>query len=529
LLDALSFVLFGKPHRNINKPQLLNSVNEKDCLVEIYFTIGTIEYSIRRGIKPNIFEIYKDGEMINQQSHSRDYQKVLESNILKMNHRSFHQIVVLGSSSFIPFMQLQSYHRRMLIEDLLDISIFSKMNLVLREKKNALKDALAFAEEDIRRFAAQIELQKKHIEELDAVTANARVRIETEIADIDADINDLTKKINESLKTVKGLNDIDIQEASAQLDMSRTYETGIQNKLRRLSTQQSFFIDHDECPSCSQTIAEDTKQTMIAALTKRLDELKVGFAALRKQTAIFEATYQSALDIQSQRNQIHSEIAYNQRLITSKNKDKLAKCDAICAVHDSGQVAQSKDYLVELLKLSQTKIDERMTLLEQGSYHGICEELLKDTGIKTKIIRQYLPVMNKLINEYLQIFDFFVSFTIDENFNEKIKSHHRDDFSYASFSEGEKARIDLALMFTWRRIAKLKNSTDSNLLILDEIMDASLDEPGLNALKTVFDTLEKDSNIFVISHRGEVKESSDFDRMIKVYKKDLFTQIAVEV
>jgi chromosome segregation ATPase len=268
---------------------------------------------------------------------------------------------------------------------------------------------------------------------------------------------------------------------------------------------------------------------MVDELQGKLKEVTSGYSKLQLEISKANYKYIEAVDIQNETNGLHAEVASNQRMIVSKETDKLKKLESLNEALDSVKLTKYTEDLTKLLKSRLDKQGERSELFEDNTYYAMCEELLRDTGIKTKIIRQYLPAMNKLINEYLQIFDFFVSFTIDENFNEKIRSRHRDDFSYASFSEGEKARIDLALMFTWRRVAKLKNSIDSNLLILDEIMDASLDEAGLDALKTVFDSLEKDSNIFVISHRGEVKESSNFSRIIKVYKKDLFTKIAVEV
>jgi len=528
LLDALSFGLFGKPHRDINKPQLVNSVNGKDTLVEIEFSIGTTKYCVRRGIKPNIFEIFKNGVMINQQSHSRDYQKVLENSILKLNHRSFHQIVVLGSSSFIPFMQLAPYHRRGVIEDLLDISIFSKMNSVLRDEKAATKETLATLDRECDVIESKIELQKEHINDITSITDNNRDRIETEINVIDQEIVDLGIKIEDISYTLGELETLNVKETRKQRDLIRQYEASTSGKIKRLSASAEFFKEHDVCPSCSQTITMKTKQKMIDSLTHKISNVSDGYAALKAKVVEIEKNYQTAIDIQTERNKLHGDISYLQRLIQTKEAEKLAKLDSINETHSENRLIHAKEHLTSLLVELNEKRDIRTKHLEGIRYQSMCDELLKDTGIKTKIIKQYLPAMNRMINEYLQLFDFFVSFTIDENFNEKIRSRHRDDFSYASFSEGEKARIDLALMFTWRRIAKLKHSTDVNLLILDEIMDASLDEPGLNALKTVFDTLEADSNIVVISHRGEVKESSDFSRLIKVYKKDLFTHAAIE-
>jgi len=529
LLDALSFVLFGKPHRNINKPQLVNTINEKNMLVEIAFQIGRTKYKIRRGIRPNIFEIYKNDEMINQSNKSRDYQKILETNILKLNHKSFHQIVVLGSSTFIPFMQLLPYHRRGVIEDLLDISIFSKMNLLLREKRTKLRDKITAVDQDIHTLASQIALQKKHIAELESITTKNKSRILKDIEGIEEDIAQLTTKNAELQANIDSQDSIDVVSLAKSREELRQYGISIKHKIHSIVTQTEFFKTKDSCPTCLQTITAATKEDMIGSLTEKLDKIEGGYIKLEAELAKVELAHAKGTEILRQRNKFLADIDYNLRSITTKAEEKNHKRKVVAELTDDDKLAESQKDLEKLFIESAEREKEHLAMQEYTQYFGVVEELLKDTGIKTRIIQQYLPIMNKLINEYLQIFEFFVSFTIDENFNEKIRSRHRDDFSYASFSEGEKSRIDLALMFTWRQIAKLKNSTNVNLLILDEIMDASLDEAGLAALKTVFVALEKDSNIFVISHRGEVKESSDFSRIIQVFKKDLFTAIKVEV
>jgi DNA repair exonuclease SbcCD ATPase subunit len=524
LLDALSFVLFGKPHRNVNKPQLVNSINGKLLQVEIDFSIGSDKYHINRGMHPNVFEIFKNGNMLNQDSTSRDYQKVLETNILKLNHKSFHQIVVLGSSSFIPFMQLPAYHRREVIEDLLDISIFSKMNLILREKKHKMKDTVNNIQSDLEQLNAQIKLQQKHINQLHELTSESKSRIEKEIKTIEDDINDLKKKNNDLLEKQNALKKVDLQEALKQKKAFYEYEGNIKSKINTLKKQQSFFEDNDTCPSCSQSIIEDTKKKMISSLESKLEQFENGYKKLESQIKTAEESYEHSIEIQNKHNAIFSQIESNNRFIISKEEQKITKLDTLVESRNMNKLDEYKLELNDLYDKSSAKRDEHSQLSEYSSYFIAVDELLKDTGIKTKIIRQYLPIMNKLVNEYLQTFDFFVSFTIDENFNEKIRSRHRDDFSYASFSEGEKSRIDLALMFTWRQIAKLKNSTNTNLLLLDETFDSSLDSDGVENLLKLLYTMDVNTNTFIISHKSDVLEGK-FENKILFKKVNNFTEM----
>lgn len=524
LLDALSFGLFGKPHRSVNKPQLINSINGKHMLVEVNFSIGSDEYQINRGMSPGIFEIWKNKKLMNQDSKSRDYQKVLETNILKLNHKSFHQIVVLGSSSFIPFMQLPAQHRREVIEDLLDISIFSKMNLLLRDKKSRLKDSVTAVESEIDSIKAQVDLQKKHIRELESLSEEHKQRYESEIAAIDQEIESLKQKNEELLGAQSKLKDVDLSEAQSQKKKLYGYQGNVKSKISNLKSEQLFFNENDVCPSCSQSIVEDTKKQMITRLEKKLEEFQRGYQKISEEIEKAEQSYQELIDIQEKRNNIFSRIDSNNRLIQSKNIEKKNKFNMLNEFNDKDTLFEYKNDLASLQESLNTTQDEKIELYERSSYYNVIDELLKDTGIKTKIIRQYLPIMNKLINEYLQIFDFFVSFNIDENFNEKIRSRHRDDFSYASFSEGEKSRIDLALMFTWRQIAKLKNSTNTNLLILDETFDSSLDTDGVDNLLKVLYMLDKDTNTFIISHKTDVLEGK-FENKLLFKKKNNFTEM----
>jgi DNA repair exonuclease SbcCD ATPase subunit len=524
LLDALSFVLFGKPHRNVNKPQLINSINGKQLRVEVDFSINKDEYKIIRGMSPGIFEIWKNKILINQDSKSRDYQKVLESNILKLNHKSFHQIVVLGSSSFIPFMQLPAQHRREVIEDLLDISIFSKMNLVLRDKKSKLKDSVSIVENELDSINAQIQLQKKHIQEIESITEDNKHRIEEELNLIDVEIEQLKEKNNTLLNEISLLEEVKLDGIQIEKKKLYGYQGNIKSKISNLKNEKNFFKDHDICPTCSQSIADEIKSKMIESAEIKLEEFGKGFEKLNIEIEKAEKVYQEMIDIQNSRNQFFSQIESNNRIIQSKREEKTRKFKFITESKEQENLTQYKEYLLSLITTLNNKQDEKIGLYEMSSYCNIVDELLKDTGIKTKIIRQYLPIMNKLINEHLQTFDFFVSFTLDENFEEKIRSRYRDDFSYASFSEGEKSRIDLALMFTWRQIAKLKNSTNTNLLILDETFDSSLDTDGVDNLLKVLYTLDVDTNTFIISHKTDVLEGR-FENKLLFKKKNNFTEM----
>jgi len=524
LLDALSFVLFGKPHRNVNKPQLVNSINGKNTLVELEFSIGHDEYRVVRGMLPGIFEIWKNKKMINQDSKSRDYQKILESNILKLNHKSFHQIVVLGSSSFVPFMQLPACHRREVIEDLLDISIFSKMNMLLKEKKAKVRDTVSSIEQELESLKGQIQLQKNHIRQLESISNENKARIQADLNAIESEIVSIQSSNSELMNEYSSIQKVDFTPALNQKKTLYEYEGNIKGKVSKIRKDIGFFHDNDSCSTCSQPISPDTKAQMIERLGAKLKQFEEGYEKLKGEIEKAEKAYEELSAVQSKRNSIFSSIESNNRLIESKKNEKMRLMNSLNEQIDEDGLMQSKSMLTEIIEKSTKKQDEKIDFVETSSYYGIIEDLLKDTGIKTKIIRQYLPIMNKLINEYLQIFDFFVSFTIDENFEEKIRSRHRDDFSYSSFSEGEKSRIDLALMFTWRQIAKLKNSTNTNLLILDETFDSSLDSDGVENLLKVLYTMDANTNTFIISHKSDVLDGK-FANKLLFKKKNNFTEM----
>lgn len=522
-LDALSFGLFGKPHRNINLPQLLNSINEKNMLVKVRFHIGRDEYEVIRGIKPKVFEIWKNGEMLNQNSKARDYQKVLEQNILKLNHKSFHQIVVLGSSSFIPFMQLPKQHRREVIEDLLDISIFSKMNNLLKDQKASVRDNIQSLEHEIDSIQKTVKLQKNHIDQLEEISNQNRTRLKQEIQEIKSKIEEsneqkkaISKEIEELLEEVKSLDD----QNTIKREKLYGFDGKINSSVSTLKKEISFFEGTDDCPTCLQKITEETKTLALQERQKTLNDLNAKQKILKEEINRVEDQYQKFLDKQTLLNTKRSQFMNYESSINTMIEQIQSKMK----VKPSTDLTKHKEELEQTLQEENRKRTEKVELLELQNYQGTMEELLKDSGIKTKIIRQYLPVINRLINEYLQIFDFFVSFTLDEELVEKVRSRHRDDFSYSSFSEGEKARLDLALMFTWRQVAKMKNSIDTNLLILDETFDSSLDSEGVEGLLKVLYSLDDQTNTFIISHKTDVLEGR-FENKLLVYKKNLFTKV----
>lgn len=529
MLDALSFGLFGKPHRKISKPQLVNSINGKGALVEVEFRIGSAKYKVVRGIKPNKFEIWANGNLLNQNSHAREYQSVLENNIVKLNHKSFHQIVVLGSSSFVPFMQLSSQARRDVIEDLLDINMFSKMNGLLKEKVSILKDQMSENIHELAMVEQKVASQKKYLRDLSSITAQQKKEKLNAIKVFQDDIRKLNDK-NEELT-----NDITEKSPSVNESMDKISKdiTSLDKYMMQFTTQQKdvvkqakFFEENDTCPTCEQDIDTNTKnyhldkcKTKAGTIKNALDmgELqRKGF--LEKQESI-QVQIDCIREWQSKVSANNQEIARINKSIDTLNSE-LASID-----NEVGDLSEANDELENLRVEKEQLQNKKYQLSEQSSYYRISSELLKDTGIKTKIIKQYLPVINKLTNEYLQILDFFVHFNLDEAFEETIRSRHRDAFSYDSFSEGEKQRIDLSLLFTWRQIAKMKNSVATNLLILDETFDSSLDGQGIENLMQIIHSLAEDTNVFVISHKSELEEDSQFKRRIEFVKEKNFSKI----
>ena len=528
MLDALSFALFGRAFRNINKPQLVNSITGKHTVVEVEFSIGNKEYLIRRGIKPAVFDIYVDGNLLNQNANAREYQEVFEKTILRMNQKSFNQIVVLGSANFVPFMQLPSQHRREVIEDLLDIQIFSVMNSILKDKVSTNKTAATDVDYQIDLCEQKIELHKKHIDTLNRNNKAIIEQKQKKIAQYNASISELINT-NQQLKTqVEGLTATigDSEKQSKRLKKIQQMETQLNNKVKSLDKDIQFFHDHDNCPTCKQGIDHDFKEQTIEArkaksveIADALVKLEVEYDKANKRIAEIEGVLTDITKLNNEIGDNNTQIQFNNRYIKELESD----IQSLQSDHDSD--TSNTDELRELKKTLKEANDEKERLVYEKELHDVASYVLKDTGIKTKIIKQYVPIINKLINKYLAAMDFFVQFELDETFSETIRSRFRDDFSYASFSEGEKMRIDLSLMFTWRAIAKLRNSASTNLLIMDEVFDSSLDSGGTEEFMKILDQLTQDTNTFVISHKGD-QLYDKFHSVIRFEKHSNFSRMA---
>jgi len=493
ILDALSFALFGKAHRNVSKNGLVNSVNGKECRVSIEFETAGHQFKVVRGIKPNYFEVWQDDNMIDQQTNVRDYQKFLEQNILKLNHKSFHQIVVLGSSSFVPFMQLKAWDRRDVIEDLLDIGVFSKMKTVLKQKNALSRDAAKTAKISLDAQKDKITYQRKHIAQLEGINITAKQSFDDDITSTQTKIDDLYFKL---VNYPDGLKDNlnSLRKVREGLNSDKGRHT---HSMKELVSKAKFFEVNTACPTCTQEISESVKSSMLTDVKTQAKDTQT---AITLNTTAYDTAIEDITKVQDQLTQmasIHSEIATHNGSMTDLISKQVKEVDVAGPNNDLLTMLNDSDDIRDTLDKAQ---DELL-------YNDIAGEMLKDTGIRTKIIREYLPAMNALINKYLQVLEFFVAFHLDENFQESIKSRHRDEFVYDNFSEGEKMRIDLSLLFAWRQIAKMKNSTNTNLLILDETFDSSLDDEGTDNLMKILKTLESGTNTFIISHKPDVLES----------------------
>jgi DNA repair exonuclease SbcCD ATPase subunit len=526
MLDAISFALFGKPHRNINKPQLINSINNKDCIVEVSFSIGKSEYKIVRGIKPNIFEIWKSGTLINQSSHAKEYQKILEQNILKLNHKSFHQVVVLGSSSFIPFMQLNTNHRREVIEDLLDINVFSKMNIILKEQTSQLKEDIRKAGHEIDIIKSKIEAQEKYIRDVTVITNQAIDQKKSKIEEnheavkvLQSENNSLSKKV----ETDQEQAEQDVNKFNEKKQALLQYQAQFKQQMGQVVKDAKFYEGNEICPTCSQDISEELRQTKIKASKVKAKELTSVMDCATEESAAVEQVVQRATDRISEIREWQTNIHANNKEI-SRLQDEIQSLEDDIGGSAAADLKTAKDDLKSLIETKENILEKKLTFSDQYSYNNAIAEMLRDSGIKTKIIKQYLPVINQLVNQYLSVLDFFVHFDLDESFSETIRSRHRDDFTYDSFSEGEKQRIDLALLFTWRQVAKMKNSVATNLLILDETFDSSLDHDGVENLLKILYTLGNETNVFVISHKGEILDGK-FENKIEFVKDKNFSRM----
>lgn len=527
MLDALTFSLFGKPFRNINKPQLINSINGKNCVVEIEFSIGTNDYKIVRGMKPSVFEIWHNGSPIDQDAASKDYQTMLEQQILRLNYKTFTQVVILGSASFVPFMQLTAHQRREVIEDILDIRVFSTMNQILKERMLDNKDQLTSIENKISIAKNAVDVQKKLITTIMSSKRDQVAQIKKQIEDNEAEINTNNVRwgeLNEKIKNLtESIEDVDNLEQLIQASIKA--KSKLAHTKEQTQKNLSFFKDNETCPSCSQGIPHEHKHNIINVLSEDIVELDGNID-------IIEDAYDKLLARQKKIDEVNKEllslnvqcntISSTNSTLMKQNK-KLTE-DIENANKDTADVDAERKKLKEIADEALLLIEKKNELFQEKQIQEVSSILLKDTGIKTAIIKEYLPVMNKLINGYLSAMDFYVHFELDEAFNEVIKSRFRDEFTYASFSEGEKMRIDLAILFTWRQIAKMKNSVNTNLLILDEIFDSSLDNSGTDYFLSVMNALGDKSNVFVISHKGD-QLFDKFHSVIKFEKKNDFSSI----
>jgi len=520
LLDALCFGLFGKPFRNVNKGQLLNSINQKQTLVEVEFKVGSHNYKVIRGMRPNLFEIHKDGTLLNQDASVKDYQSILEDQVLNFTYKSFTQIVILGSASFTPFMQLPSAHRREIIEDLLDARIFSAMNKVLKERFGQLSADLMNLERDLDLQKQKVMVQKAYVDNLrldrQQKVAENQKAIEATLADIG--------KYEEELKNIRAFIDhlkSHMADEAEVKSLSVALDSGLskaQDRLSQLDKQISFYKKNDNCPTCNQSIASDYKQLVL----EEREKSKVSWA---QEVAEIEAQMAKLNVRKDEIDQFRAEVAKCASTVMEVTTQIQAGQQFVEKLQrENVELGKTTDNIEEekrkLRDGSQVVVDlmnKRSTLNEDRQYFNVATMLLKDTGIKTKIIRQYLPIINRLVNKYLQAMDLFVNFELDESFNETIKSRHRDEFTYASFSEGEKQRINLALLFAWRAVASVRNTTNTNLLLFDEILDGSLDATAVEYFLNLVREIGQDHNIFVITHKSDLFVDK-FDRVVKVQK-----------
>tara|TARA_Y200000002_G_scaffold16210_1_gene12676 strand:+ start:1360 stop:3105 length:1746 start_codon:yes stop_codon:yes gene_type:complete len=530
ILDALTFSLFARPFRKISKSMLINSINEKDCVVEIEFTIGKNEYKVVRAMKPNKFEIYHNGTLWDKESSVNEQQKNFENSVLKMNYKSFTQIVVLGSSTFVPFMKLSVPQRREIIEDILDIQVFSTMNLLLKDRVKENNVEIRDVDYQIDLLKDKIELQKQHMLTLEKRTEEDIKKRQKQIEEYQAtetcgteEVLILTQQIERLNKEMK-----EYSKSSEKLKKLNTFLIKLTHKLNTCEKDRKFFEDHDVCPTCSQELEEEFVATMTDDLDDKIKDISIGKDELLEAIEGEEKRLEKFTELSTEVNNINTTISQtNFQLMTIRKQITDIENEIKELEGTSPDKKAEYNKLETFIKDKKNFSRQYADLKKDGDILTTAGQLLKDNGIKTRIIKTYLPTMNKLINEFLQRMEFYVNFTLDENFEEIIKSRYRDIFSYDSFSEGEKARIDIALLLTWRSIAKLKNSVDTNLLILDEIFDGSLDQTGTSDLGYILRNFDENTKVYVISHKQNLDDK--FDRTITVEKSKNYSTLGVTV
>jgi len=525
MLDALSYVLYGKPYRNINKPQLVNSITRKNCLVEIEFSVKGKSYLVRRGMKKNVFEIYCDDKLMDQNANMREYQEYLEKHVLKLNHKSFTQIVVIGSANFVPFMQLKPQERRQVIEDLLDIEIFSSMFSILKEKIVKNNNDIIQSRHDIELLEQKIELTKKHMNEIMSMKKSDKDAKLKKIKDLETILYGARKSQANLAKQGQEANDSinDLDQVKTKLKKLEDYKSKIEHKMELIDKDVEFLQNHTDCPTCNQEIDSEFKQTHINEQNKKQDSLRDGLSEMTGHFDELQNRLTEIAGIQHTISGINSQlVSINSEIVSTENQiAELTETVEQEDVEDTTSVEELNQYK-DSLKSTEQSLQKSIM---QKEVYDIASALLKDDGIKSKIIKQYVPIINKLVNKYLAAMEFFVQFELDEKFNEKIKSRFRDEFTYDSFSEGEKMRIDLSLLFTWRAVSKLRNSISTNLLILDEVFDSSLDTTGTDEFLRIISSLAGDTNTFVISHKGD-QLFDKFHNTIRFEKVKNFSHIA---
>jgi DNA repair exonuclease SbcCD ATPase subunit len=525
-IEAVVFALYGKPFRKINKPQLVNSINQKELLVELEFSIAADKYVIKRGMKPNVFEIWKNNDLVNKDAATRDYQEYLEQNIIKMSFKSFSQIVILGSATYVPFMELPAGQRREIIEDLLDIQVFSTMNILLKEKISDNKTMIMDNNYSIDLLKTKIESAKEHNEEIQRIKETEVEKIKGKIEENLSSI-EIEKQVIESLEgEITELSTLITDKAKQKktLEQAKNLLYDLTSKYKIHNEEISFYSSHDNCPTCKQGIEHDFKEHIVSEKSGKNVELLGGIDQLKERIKAVETRLEEISNVEDKIQKLHNKA--NEHRLQVKiaiNQLKSFKKELEGAEREVEEIDQTK--ILEFINDLTKKQDEQTELYENRETLGIVGTMLKDGGIKTSIIKTYIPIMNKLINQYLSEFELFVDFNLDENFNETIKSRFRDAFSFASFSEGEKMRISLSIMFTWRAIAKLRNSVSTNLLIMDETLDGPSDADGVESLIDILHKMNANDNIFIISHRGQ-QFSEKFDDHIRFEKIKNFTQIA---
>ena len=528
VLDALTFSLFGKPFRKINKPQLINSTNDKDCRVEVEFSIGTTNWKVARGIKPAVFEIYRNGSLLEQNSAALDQQKWLEQNVLKMNYKSFTQIVILGSSTFVPFMQLPAAHRREVIEDLLDIKIFSSMNTIIKEKIRQIKDEIRTFELKKESLKDKVEMQKNFIEELENL-GNANINTNKEkIANLDKEVGiymtENSKTEEDIFKYTKEQEEV--IGAGDKLVKLNNLKGKISQKVSVITKEHKFFTENTVCPTCTQSIEEDFRINKITDAQNKAKELQSGYKELEEAIKGEQERERQFIALSKEITKLTHDISQNNTKISGCQRQIRDLESEIQKLTNQLENRNTEHEKLETFKSDlQKTYEELVSRKDSIKYYDFTYGLLKDGGVKSKIIKKYLPLINQQVNRYLQMMDFYINFTLDEEFNETVQSPIHEDFSYASFSEGEKMRIDLSLLFTWREVARMKNSVNTNLLIMDEVFDSSLDGFGTEEFLKIIRYVIKDANIFVISHKTGLEDK--FESVIKFEKVKGFSRMVV--